>query len=51
MFIMDISGGQNEKIKMCKFFAGVGGIDLGFSEFCDTIYANENDANAVITFK
>lgn len=36
---------------MQVFFAGVGGIDLGFSEFCDKIYANENDANAVITFK
>ena len=26
-----------------SFFAGVGGIDLGFKSFCNTIYANEFD--------
>lgn len=40
-----------KKLKCASFFAGVGGIDLGFSKFCDTIYANENDSNAIITFK
>lgn len=39
-----------KKYTCASFFAGVGGIDLGFSEFCTTIYANENDKNAIKTF-
>lgn len=39
-----------KKYRCASFFAGVGGIDLGFSEFCTTIYANENDKNAIKTF-
>ena len=34
-----------------SFFAGVGGIDLGFKSFCNTIYANEFDQNAAKTFE
>ena len=34
-----------EKLKCASFFAGVGGIDLGFeqTDFFKTIYANEMD--------
>jgi DNA (cytosine-5)-methyltransferase 1 len=39
-------------IKVASFFAGVGGIDLGFkSPNYDLIYANEYDVNAVKTFE
>lgn len=39
-----------KKYRCASFFAGVGGIDLGFSEFYTTIYANEFDKNAIKTF-
>jgi DNA (cytosine-5)-methyltransferase 1 len=40
------------KIKVASFFAGVGGIDLGFkSPKYNLIYANELDINAVKTFE
>jgi DNA (cytosine-5)-methyltransferase 1 len=40
------------KIKVASFFAGVGGIDLGFkSSKYNLIYANELDINAVKTFE
>lgn len=34
-----------------SFFAGVGGIDLGFKNLCKTIYANEFDKFAATTFE
>lgn len=37
-------------MKVASFFAGVGGIELGFDEF-NIIYANEIDKNAVITYE
>ncbi len=41
------------KLKCASFFAGVGGIDLAFqnTNFFDTIYANEIDKNAVLTYE
>lgn len=44
---------KNSKFKIDSFFSGVGGIELGFEqtgEF-ETIYANEFDKNAQITYK
>ncbi|MFW2177886.1 MULTISPECIES: DNA cytosine methyltransferase [unclassified Moraxella] len=39
-------------MKCASFFAGVGGIDLGFEKAgFETIYANENDSYAAETFK
>jgi len=42
-----------EKLKIASFFAGVGGIDLGFEQtgFFETIYANEIDIYPVKTFE
>lgn len=42
-----------KKLKCASFFAGVGGIDLGFEETgaFKTIYANEIDKNATKTFE
>ncbi|MBV6526782.1 DNA cytosine methyltransferase, partial [Ursidibacter maritimus] len=38
-------------MRCASFFAGVGGIDLGFQQAgFDIIYANEIDKNAVETF-
>nr|WP_237022740.1 DNA (cytosine-5-)-methyltransferase [Mycoplasma miroungigenitalium] len=40
-----------KKIRAASFFAGVGGIDLGFNKYCEIVYANEFDKNAGITYK
>lgn len=42
-----------EKLKCASFFAGVGGIDLGFEQSgaFEPVYANEMDANAVKTYE
>ena len=42
-----------EKLKVASFFAGVGGIDLGFeqTDFFETVYANEIDPYPVKTFE
>lgn len=42
-----------EKLKALSFFAGVGGIDLGFEQTrsFETVYANEFDKNASITYE
>lgn len=40
-----------KKLKIASFFAGVGGIDLGFKELGNTIYANEIDKYATKTFE
>lgn len=37
-------------MKIASFFAGVGGIELGFNHF-QTIYANEIDSRAVLTYE
>lgn len=44
---------MKEKLRMASFFAGVGGIDLGFEQtgVFKTIYANEIDPYAVKTFE
>lgn len=44
---------NNRKLKMASFFAGVGGIDLGFEQTgkVETIYANEFDPYPVKTFE
>lgn len=44
---------MNEKYKLASFFAGVGGIDLGFEQTgnFETIYANEFDPYPVQTFE
>ena len=44
---------MKEKLKMASFFAGVGGIDLGFEQtgVFKTIYANEIDPYAAKTFE
>lgn len=44
---------MNKKFKMASFFAGVGGIDLGFEETgkVKTVYANEIDSYPVETFE
>lgn len=41
------------KLKCASFFAGVGGIDLGFEESdgFETVYANEFDAYPSKTFE
>ena len=39
------------KLKGASFFAGVGGIDKGFEPICNTIYANEYNEKAAITFE
>lgn len=43
---------MSEKYKVISFFAGVGGIDLGFEQAgaFETVYANEFDKNAQDTF-
>ena len=42
-----------EKLKIASFFAGVGGIDLGFEQTgrFETVYANEFDPYPVKTFE
>lgn len=40
-----------KKLKSASFFAGVGGIDIGFSKLANTIYANEYNPKAIITFE
>ena len=49
-----IKGGYQmfEKYTMASFFAGVGGLDLGFEETgrVETVYANEFDPYPVKTF-
>lgn len=42
-----------EKLKVASFFAGVGGIDIGFEQtgFFETVYANEVDPYPVKTFE
>lgn len=42
-----------EKLKVLSFFAGVGGIDLGFEQTgrFETVYANEFDLNAAKTYQ
>ena len=42
-----------EKLKCASFFAGVGGIDLGFEQTgaFESVYANEMDDNAVKTYE
>lgn len=42
-----------EKLKCASFFAGVGGIDLGFEQTgsFESVYANEMDSNAVKTYE
>jgi len=44
---------MSEELKMASFFAGVGGIDLGFEQtgLFKTVYANEIDKYAVKTFE
>lgn len=44
---------MENKIKCASFFAGVGGIDIGFesTDLFKVIYANEIDANAVKTYE
>lgn len=44
---------MSKKLKMASFFAGVGGIDLGFEQTgkIETVYANEFDAYPVKTFE
>lgn len=44
---------MSKKFKMASFFAGVGGIDLGFEETgkVETVYANEVDSYPVKTFE
>ncbi|QCZ36507.1 DNA cytosine methyltransferase [Mycoplasma nasistruthionis] len=39
------------KLKIASFFAGVGGIDLGFKDLGTVIYANEYNKNAATTFE
>ncbi|VEU74985.1 cytosine-specific methyltransferase [Mycoplasmopsis citelli] len=39
------------KLKCGSFFAGVGGIDLGFKQVCDTVYASEYNPKPVETFE
>lgn len=40
-----------KKLKTASFFAGVGGIDLGFKNISKIIYANELNKNSVITYE
>ena len=44
---------MDKKLKMASFFAGVGGIDLGFKQTgkIETVYANEFDSYPVKTFE
>ena len=44
---------EARKLRIASFFAGVGGIDLGFEQtgLCETIYANEIDKSPVTTFE
>lgn len=44
---------MSKKLKVASFFAGVGGIDLGFEQtgHFETVYANEFDKYAVKTFE
>lgn len=48
----DKGGHDMKELKCASFFAGVGGIDIGFERNgFKTIYANEMDTNAVKTFE
>ncbi|UUM19684.1 MULTISPECIES: DNA cytosine methyltransferase [unclassified Mycoplasma] len=40
-----------KKLICASFFSGVGGIDLGFREFCSTMYANEYNPKPAQTFE
>ena len=44
---------EAKKLKIASFFAGVGGIELGFKEagFSEPVYANEYDKNAIKTYE
>lgn len=44
---------MKSKLKCASFFAGVGGIDLGFeeTETFETVYVNEIDSYPVKTFE
>ena len=48
-----LQGGIMKKLKCASFFAGVGGIDLGFEQTgaFEVIYANEFDPFAVKTIR
>ena len=37
--------------RIASFFAGVGGIDIGFKDLGEIVYVNEFDHNAVKTFE
>ncbi|AWX42741.1 Cytosine-specific DNA methyltransferase/Type II site-specific deoxyribonuclease [Metamycoplasma cloacale] len=39
------------KLKAASFFAGVGGIDLGFNDISELVYVNEFEKNAIKTFE
>lgn len=40
-----------KKLKAASFFAGVGGIDLGFFDLCDIVYANEFNEKSKMTYE
>ncbi|WGI36856.1 DNA cytosine methyltransferase [Mesomycoplasma lagogenitalium] len=40
-----------KKYKIASFFAGVGGIDLGFQEIGEIVYANEYNLNSIKTYE
>ena len=44
---------EAKKLKIASFFAGVGGIELGFKEagFSEPVYAHEYDKNAIKTYE
>lgn len=48
-----VSSAQKDKYQVDAFFAGVGGIELGFKQTGKfrVIYANEFDKNARITYR
>ena len=43
---------RHGKSRVCSLFAGVGGIDIAFSQAgCETVWANENDTDACLTYR
>ncbi|WP_369085826.1 DNA cytosine methyltransferase [Metamycoplasma spumans] len=40
-----------KKIRAASFFAGVGGIELGFSKLIDVVYSNEFNKNSIKTYE